>query len=106
MFFLMIRRPPKSTLFPYTTLFRSDGGRSTVRESLRIGFEGGTAEGLFYVADVQTEHLGHTAVLGFGTNRFAVLFPLPGRSEEHTAELQSRQYLVCRLLLAKKKHLA
>ena len=59
-------------------LVGADGGRSTVREGLGTSFEGGTAEGLFYVADVRAEHLGHTVVLGFGTNRFAVLFPLPG----------------------------
>ncbi len=59
-------------------LVGADSGRSTVREGLGIGFEGGTAEGLFYVADVRAEHLGHTVVLGFGTSRFAVLLPLPG----------------------------
>lgn len=58
-------------------LVGADGGRSTVREGLGIGFSGGGAEGLFYVADVQTERLGGTAILGFGTNRFAILFPLP-----------------------------
>ncbi|TNC64915.1 FAD-dependent monooxygenase [Rubellimicrobium roseum] len=58
-------------------LVGADGGRSTVREGLGIAFEGGTAEGLFYVADVQAHRLGGTAVLGFGTHRFAVLFPLP-----------------------------
>lgn len=58
-------------------LVGADGGRSTVREGLGIGFGGGTAEGLFYVADVQTERLEGTAILGFGRNRFAVLFPLP-----------------------------
>jgi 2-polyprenyl-6-methoxyphenol hydroxylase-like FAD-dependent oxidoreductase len=59
-------------------LVRADGGQSPVREGLGIGFEGGTAEGLFYVADVRAESLARTAVLGFGVNRFAVLFPLPG----------------------------
>jgi 2-polyprenyl-6-methoxyphenol hydroxylase-like FAD-dependent oxidoreductase len=59
-------------------LVGADSGRSTVREGLGIGFEGGTAEGLFYVAEVRAEHLGHTVVLGFGTSRFAVLLPLPG----------------------------
>src|SRR5690606_41723006 len=70
-FFLMIRRPPRSTLFPYTTLFRSCGRRP-----------------------------GPGAVAGRATGRW------PGqqlRSEEHTSELQSRENLVCRLLLEKKK---
>src|SRR5947209_12363061 len=76
-FFLMIRRPPRSTLFPYTTLFRSSSMRArTVRRS----FKHGTAP-----AEVRRD-LGRR-----------------GRSEEHTSELQSRQYLVCRLLLEKKK---
>src|SRR3712207_8579618 len=77
----MIRRPPRSTLFPYTTLFRSEDVRchpdadrvAAARDPLRL------------LAGV----VGHRQVL---------------RSEEHTSELQSRQYLVCRLLLEKKKH--
>src|SRR3712207_7396450 len=87
----MIRRPPRSTLFPYTTLFRSGGcvtgGRPQVvarrtrppgqRRRRRAGTAGGDAGA------------------GRGTRR--------PRSEEHTSELQSRQYLVCRLLLEKKK---
>src|SRR3712207_8314987 len=93
-FFLMIRRPPRSTLFPYTTLFRSAGMRFVVvHPSISV----------------------HTVVTGrheappeaFSSRR------CPGapttdarcvpRSEEHTSELQSRQYLVCRLLLEKKR---
>src|SRR5947209_14875587 len=74
----MLRRPPRSTLFPYTTLFRSHGcglhpapGRTLPRKTRRTGGQ---------------------------------IHPLRGgRSEEHTSELQSRQYLVCRLLLEKKK---
>src|SRR3712207_7329101 len=100
-FFLMIRRPPRSTLFPYTTLFRSDGGRGRVRAER--------------IADSLHAHLGGARAtdrevgraLGIGnsmryaatTGRVAIR-----RSEEHTSELQSRQYLVCRLLLEKKKH--
>src|SRR6185295_19912445 len=68
-FFLMIRRPPRSTLFPYTTLFRSPG-RAIVHQHLL---------------------------------RQPVALERPCRSEEHTSELQSRQYLVCRLLLEKNK---
>src|SRR3712207_8279087 len=77
----MIRRPPRSTLFPYTTLFRSGQDGPTAS---RAGGRGG----------------------GW-TVQFDILGPLQvrdaGRSEEHTSELQSRQYLVCRLLLEKKK---
>src|SRR3712207_8692098 len=88
-FFLMIRRPPRSTLFPYTTLFRS---RPT---SLA---EGG-AEDVHRVArDVRCDV--PVDVAGDGDRRVAEDL---GRSEEHTSELQSRQYLVCRLLLEKKK---
>src|SRR3712207_8526400 len=98
-FFLMIRRPPRSTLFPYTTLFRSlacdEAGRPGVYEALGAGDEQGeVGEGL----DVDGRR---RDVVGSGR-------VLPGegdgeRSEEHTSELQSRQYLVCRLLLVKKK---
>src|SRR5947209_12964129 len=72
----MIRRPPRSTLFPYTTLFRS--GRSAVP-----GF--------------------HADPTYLPVCPFAAADVRDGRSEEHTSELQSRQYLVCRLLLEKKK---
>src|SRR3712207_7970493 len=74
-FFLMIRRPPRSTLFPYTTLFRS-------------------IKSLFTVA--------RGALVGWGKLERKATVEAP-RSEEHTSELQSRQYLVCRLLLEKKK---
>src|SRR5215217_9350106 len=73
-FFLMIRRPPRSTLFPYTTLFRSAGALEAV-------LTGGTHH---------SRPAGHQDGVAL-------------RSEEHTSELQSRQYLVCRLLLEKKK---
>src|SRR2546425_13051768 len=76
-FFLMIRRPPRSTLFPYTTLFRSAGGRHDEPVAL---------------ADGEVGELGSLGVA-------------PERSEEHTSELQSLAYLVCRLLLEKKKKL-
>src|SRR2546425_13363735 len=86
-FFLMIRRPPRSTLFPYTTLFRShDGGRQLpVRTRRRSG--GRQAGCLCDPPRVAAESAS-------GANR---------RSEEHTSELQSLAYLVCRLLLEKKK---
>src|SRR3712207_7734788 len=93
-FFLMIRRPPRSTLFPYTTLFRSGSGTD-------IGaFE--------FVPDADGDgHLDGTDNCPTAANpdqRNTDGQPDGGyRSEEHTSELQSRQYLVCRLLLEKKK---
>src|SRR3712207_8008317 len=83
-FFLMIRRPPRSTLFPYTTLFRSR--RRLIQKKKAVCYWGVARSGsLFLSAEVNNK----TNVLK--------------RSEEHTSELQSRQYLVCRLLLEKKK---
>src|SRR5258707_1946466 len=86
-FFLMIRRPPRSTLFPYTTLFRSHP--ETVRSDR---FPTG--------ARARPRHRRRRARLVRGRARRR---RCRGRSEEHTSELQSRQYLVCRLLLEKKK---
>src|SRR5258707_4611690 len=81
----MIRRPPRSTLFPYTTLFRSD-----------IGLVADQADGL----EILLRIIGQLLVeAGIGGQDAVVAH----RSEEHTSELQSRQYLVCRLLLEKKK---
>src|SRR3712207_8548257 len=89
-FFLMIRRPPRSTLFPYTTLFRS---RS--RASSRRTPEGRRRRPLLRSAPVSTLLTAPALETAVGTP--------PLRSEEHTSELQSRQYIVCRLLLEKKK---
>src|SRR3712207_7417827 len=97
----MIRRPPRSTLFPYTTLFRSEpapgpparrGGRVAGDSQLAGRDEGRRREHL----------LGH-APGQFRQAEGPALPDLRPRSEEHTSELQSRQYLVCRLLLEKKK---
>src|SRR2546422_1727303 len=78
-FFLMIRRPPRSTLFPYTTLFRSSAtDRASSQKFRHSAFPAAAAP-----------------ILGF---------PVTSRSEEHTSELQSRLHLVCRLLLEKKKN--
>src|SRR3712207_8775311 len=85
----MIRRPPRSTLFPYTTLFRSRRGRDHGRHKAPRG--GGDPD--------ITGGGGRDAPSGGREPRGA-----RERSEEHTSELQSRQYLVCRLLLEKKKH--
>src|SRR3712207_7506637 len=101
----MIRRPPRSTLFPYTTLFRSgDAARRVLHGRV--------------VLDVAADHLHHRDAAGervgdgaedvgrerlrlvvLPEHRLAVAVAVNARSEEHTSELQSRQYLVCRLLL-------
>src|SRR3712207_7702500 len=88
----MIRRPPRSTLFPYTTLFRS--GADDHRVVLRGLGLGAEAEELGHPAGVRP----HDGLAVDDPDRRQV----PVRSEEHTSELQSRQYLVCRLLLEKK----
>src|SRR3712207_8488086 len=90
----MIRRPPRSTLFPYTTLFRSG------RESHRCGHHYRHA-----VGDRVAAGWLHTASWRLEQHRLqrSALQEAALRSEEHTSELQSRQYLVCRLLLEKKK---
>src|SRR3712207_7377478 len=88
----MIRRPPRSTLFPYTTLFRSHGERGSARPpGGRAGRHRSPAEGPAGL------------VSPGGAARCARCDLRERRSEEHTSELQSRQYLVCRLLLEKKK---
>src|SRR5258707_6909273 len=81
----MIRRPPRSTLFPYTTLFRSPQLRSRPRSRATIS--------LVPTESVDAARTSRSSTDSVGTKL---------RSEEHTSELQSRQYLVCRLLLAKK----
>src|SRR3712207_8284367 len=88
----MIRRPPRSTLFPYTTLFRSIpskylDGRTRKRGEVVGGFKRGEAP--VFLISLKAGGVGLTLT--------------EARSEEHTSELQSRQYLVCRLLLEKKK---
>src|SRR3712207_8581580 len=88
----MIRRPPRSTLFPYTTLFRSlSASLLAWRPTTAVMISGSSVSSLMQCAAVST-HVG------------AIKLP-PQRSEEHTSELQSRQYLVCRLLLEKKNKL-
>src|SRR3712207_8909023 len=88
----MIRRPPRSTLFPYTTLFRSARIAGAILQGIQLGVE-----------------LGEEGATGAGVLARELVGILPQviqlslRSEEHTSELQSRQYLVCRLLLEKKK---
>src|SRR5688572_33127549 len=87
-FFLMTRRPPRSTLFPYTTLFRS----SRIPRSA-VAFRHGPDD----LHPVATRHVGELDWIHLGAGQ------LGERSEEHTSELQSQSNLVCRLLLEKKK---
>src|SRR3712207_8631289 len=95
----MIRRPPRSTLFPYTTLFRSIF--QPIMFLIGIPWaEAGTAGGLFGTKMVLNEFV---AFIDLGAMAPGTLSPRSIRSEEHTSELQSRQNLVCRLLLEKKK---
>src|SRR3712207_7316768 len=92
----MIRRPPRSTLFPYTTLFRSSSGgidMSKIREAAK---QIADAKNLINVNDSDVKGM----AFDMGEK-----YKVDTRSEEHTSELQSRQYLVCRLLLEKKKKL-
>src|SRR2546423_7971453 len=91
-FFLMIRRPPRSTLFPYTTLFRSGTHTISVEDS------SGTNTGNYSIATQRLNNPVGCAGLSSGAAPVAI-----ERSEEHTSELQSLAYLVCRLLLEKKK---
>src|SRR3712207_6860995 len=96
----MIRRPPRSTLFPYTTLFRS----RAEYEALRAARERlTTKEGRrCYARRAGIEGTLSQGVRAFGLRRSRYRGLARTRSEEHTSELQSRQYLVCRLLLEKK----
>src|SRR3712207_8505490 len=102
-FFLMIRRPPRSTLFPYTTLFRSDAGQEPLFQSHMWD---GSAIDLDENLDIAEELLEKAAAakIVLEVEIGVVGGEEDGRSEEHTSELQSRQYLVCRLLLEKKKN--
>src|SRR3712207_8271492 len=102
----MIRRPPRSTLFPYTTLFRSVEPRGPACH---------TGERTCFFRTMTGEGVGVEAAKGDGASFGTVVERLAGtiaqrhrempRSEEHTSELQSRQYLVCRLLLEKKNNI-
>src|SRR3712207_7433715 len=94
----MIRRPPRSTLFPYTTLFRSFGGDGrAVHEHDGDWLARGSQRS--HQLELPARRLERRAIHVFAAGAHRVV----ARSEEHTSELQSRQYLVCRLLLEKKK---
>src|SRR3712207_7599581 len=95
----MIRRPPRSTLFPYTTLFRSHAPEFEADPARH-----GTRTGTFIVLNLarRTILIGGTRYAGELKKAMFTVMNYYLRSEEHTSELQSRQYLVCRLLLEKK----
>src|SRR5205809_6081823 len=101
----MTPRPPRSTLFPYTTLFRSEDNRIEARQTQH--WLGAAGDGAFEVEWVETLHLGIVRLAKSGFDIVLVDLNLPDssglepfiRSEEHTSELQSRLHLVCRLLL-------
>src|SRR5205823_7500669 len=100
-FFLIIRRQPRSTLFPYTTLFRSEQAHVLDAPVPQDKPDAGRVEEVVIVVDDHGRfavHADRAEALG---PRFRIL--PRGRSEEHTSELQSLAYLVCRLLLEKKK---
>src|SRR3712207_7335051 len=94
----MIRRPPRSTLFPYTTLFRSTYPRVNVARSIQ--------DFSIWIRPVEPQNsvFATRSALYFLQELLQKPIPMDKRSEEHTSELQSRQYLVCRLLLEKKKN--
>src|SRR3712207_8264323 len=98
-FFLMIRRPPRSTLFPYTTLFRSSARSGGGAGSLG-GAEHGARPGVAGVGAAAPRERPRRC----GDAAASSAVARSRRSEEHTSELQSRQYLVCRLLLEKKQN--
>src|SRR3712207_6972397 len=102
----MIRRPPRSTLFPYTTLFRSSEEMvAELRTCIRTNLD--CADVCDTTGRVLSRHTGYDANLTRAVlQACAAACKACGRSEEHTSELQSRQYLVCRLLLEKKKKVA
>src|SRR5687767_16037900 len=100
-FFLIIRRPPRSTLFPYTTLFRS---RAVPKSALMRGFTDedaiATDKQVARLVELHQQDPEWWILPAHDRDAYEAFF---GRSEEHTSELQSLAYLVCRLLLEKKK---
>src|SRR5690554_7284035 len=94
----MLRRPPRSTLFPYTTLFRSVGGRELANGFSELNDAEDQAER--FREQVAQKEAGDDEAMFYDED---YIVALEYRSEEHTSELQSRPHLVCRLLLEKKK---
>src|SRR3712207_7732371 len=101
----MIRRPPRSTLFPYTTLFRSapDWLRALSPPDWFVRYATRIDDYRLPKGKAEREALAQV-IGGDGLRVLTALYAPDARSEEHTSELQSRQYLVCRLLLGKKKN--
>src|SRR3712207_7112104 len=101
----MIRRPPRSTLFPYTTLFRSSTSRLV---GYGVGSPSTPSTNQFISAPSSCSAVSDVPAGTFSAPVWSLIGPVKiqkmSRSEEHTSELQSRQYLVCRLLLEKKKN--
>src|SRR3712207_7778984 len=99
----MIRRPPRSTLFPYTTLFRSFTNKEITYEEVEFSYKL-PKEGIIKIKElgvfVETKLISIEIFKNMKVDKSSKGFDV--RSEEHTSELQSRQYLVCRLLLEKK----
>src|SRR3712207_7809537 len=102
----MIRRPPRSTLFPYTTLFRSEPDPTALRRLVRHFRDPvvGAVMGRCVIRNGRDSQMASTVFVDFLSGYLVNEYGRQ-RSEEHTSELQSRQYLVCRLLLEKKKNL-
>src|SRR5258707_5753162 len=99
----MIRRPPRSTLFPYTTLFRSlEHGRLARVDALLLQQRYQVAHDRAHIARATCGEAAFIHLLAAAA-LFQMFGSLTERSEEHTSELQSRQYLVCRLLLVKER---
>src|SRR3712207_7919881 len=94
----MIRRPPRSTLFPYTTLFRSGVGLERLAEKFVDLGRSASTFAVKTATDFEQWKIAFDTMLGSSEKAGQLM----QRSEEHTSELQSRQYLVCRLLLEKK----
>src|SRR3712207_6935588 len=97
----MIRRPPRSTLFPYTTLFRSPDKRDRLIDEL-LESPAWVDHWSYWYGDLVRNCANR---IGNPTTKHFDAWIRESRSEEHTSELQSRQYLVCSLLLEKKKHI-
>src|SRR5687768_18366024 len=95
----MIRRPPRSTLFPYTTLFRSAGAQAAMQNARRRSRASAVGQ---FRSTLATEKAANLRAIVNEAGAMKNFF-IDGRSEEHTSELQSRLHLVCRLLLEKKK---
>src|SRR3712207_8392816 len=101
----MIRRPPRSTLFPYTTLFRSTRiDAEVIQRRGVVGKHAGDGVTAFFLEeDLGSAAAAAEAAIATAKAIGEAAAEIGARSEEHTSELQSRQYLVCRLLLEKKK---